>query len=173
MRCFIAVELPEKIKDILKKLQEDIGDNNAKIKWVKGFHLTLKFFREISENKVEKIKKRLENFKFKDFKLNLSKIGVFPDDKFIRVIWVGIRQKGKIIELQKNVDRKLIDIFEPEKNFKGHVTLGRVKFVRDKKKLIDSLKLDVEGDFKVENIKLIKSELKEKGPVYTELEVFG
>ena len=55
MRTFIAIELPDEIKDALAQLQEGLKKSGADVKWVepKNIHLTLKFLGEIDEKKAE------------------------------------------------------------------------------------------------------------------------
>lgn len=171
MRTFIAIDLPEEVKQYLKGLQKQLG--NAKLTLVKDFHLTLKFLGEVSEEKIEEIKLLLREIKFKAFKTRLTNIGVFPSENYIRVVWVGL-EEGDIKKLQKDVDDKLQKMFPKEKRFSAHLTLARVKFVDNKEKFIDSIKkIKVDKkEFDVCEFKLKKSTLTKQGPVYEDLEVF-
>ena len=59
--------------------------------------------------------------------------------------------------------------FKKDKDFVAHITIGRVKFVRDKVELAMALKeLANEdfGEFEVDAIELKKSTLTPKGPIY-------
>ena len=177
MRLFIAIKIPEDIKEYLAKIQENIEINSNKIRFVKKeqIHLTLKFLGEVQPNIAEEIKNNLKKITFSPFSANLDKIGVFPSESYIRVIWVGLKPEEPILELQKSIDDNLKKLFKKEKNFKGHITLARIKFIEDKKKFIDKLKKIKIKDKKIDinNFKLIKSTLTPQGPVYEELEVFG
>ena len=136
----------------------------------KEFHLTLKFLGEVNEDKIEKIKDKLKEIKFKPFKARLSNLGVFPDKKHINVIWINLIPQDIIIKLQQSVEDVLEQFYEKEKReFKAHVTLTRVKFVKDKEKLLESLKKKIEGEFVIDKFKLIKSELTPEGAIYTVL----
>ncbi len=171
MRCFIAIELPEKVKESLRKINVD--ENIAKIVKPSDYHLTLKFLGEVSESKLERVKKDLSKIRFKPFGLKLGKIGFFPKEgNFIRVMWIGVMPKRKIVKLKEDIDDALITLFEREKEFKPHITLGRVKTVRDKNKFMEFSNLQIEGGFKVNSFKLIKSELTEKGARYEILEEY-
>ena len=169
MRLFIAIDLDN--KEYFKEIQDKIDSENAKIKPVLAFHLTLKFLGEVDESKTNEIKDILNKIEFESFSVKTTKIGVFPDMNFIRVVWVGLGPEDKIIELQKKVDEGLKDMFNVEKDFKPHLTLARVKFIKDKEKFVDSLKkIKVDPkEFKVDKIKLIKSILTPEGPVYEEI----
>ncbi len=176
MRLFIAIEMPEDVKEYLVKVQEKIDNANAKIRFINKnqIHLTLKFLGEVQPDKAKKIKDILKKITFKPFSVYLDGIGVFPSESYIRVIWVGLMPEDSILELQKDIDEKLKELFKKEKSFKSHVTLARVKFVDDKKKFMDMLsKIKIENKkIDISNFKLVKSTLTPKGAVYEDLEVF-
>ena len=172
MRCFIAVYLPEDVKENLREIRFD--EQTAGIVKVSDYHLSLKFLGEVNELKLERVKKELNRVRFKPFKLKLDRIGNFPrDKKFIRVIWIGVTPKRKIIDLMKDIDNLLVSLFQREKRFEPHITLGRVKTVRNKNKFMEIFDLKIERDFKVNSFKLIKSELTENGVMYETLEEYS
>ena len=176
MRLFIAVEIPEDIKKYLVELQNKIESNEVKIKYVKkeGMHLTLKFLGEVQQEKVDEIKRELGKIKFKPFSLNLDSIRVFSNEKYIRVIWVGLKPEDDINKLQKEIDDILNKWFKKEKDFKAHLTLARVKYVENKEIFMQELKkIKVESKkIEIKNFKLINSKLGREGPVYEDLGVF-
>lgn len=176
MRLFIAIELPEEIKAELKEIQAKIDKNLAKLRIVdpEKIHLTLKFLGEVEDSKIEKIKEKLKEIEFEPFELKIKDIGVFPSEKYIRVVWVGLEPEDKVAGLQQKIDNSLLQMFKKEKDFKAHLTLARVKFVKEKEKFAESLKkIKVEEKFfKVNSFKLIKSTLTPEGPVYEDLEEF-
>lgn len=173
MRAFIAIELPEEIKDYLKELQKELM--GIRVSFVKDFHLTLKFLGEVDEFTLEKIKNKLKEIKFEPFSLKLTNIGVFPNESYIRVVWVGAEPEQKVVELQKKVENSLFDFkFKKDYEFKAHLTLARVKFIDDKTAFVDKIKkLEVKPlEFEVSSFSLMKSTLTGEGPVYEELEKF-
>lgn len=176
MRAFIAFEIPEEIKKVLIEAQSQLDKCKAKLKITKDFHLTLKFLGEIDEKKVEEIKKKLNEIKFDSFETSLTNIGVFPGENSIRVVWVGLNDsENKITGLQKEVDSKMETLgFKKDTRFHPHLTLARIKFVKDKQDFIKSLKeIKIEKKaFEVSEFKLIKSTLTGEGPVYEDLAVF-
>ncbi len=174
MRLFIAIELPEQVKKYLKELQEEC--TGIKASFAKDFHLTLKFLGEVPENKINKIKENLSEIEFEKFKLTLSKVGYFPSESYIKVIWVGAEPEDKVAELQKKVDAAMQKAgFKKDKRFKTHLTIARVRFLEDKEEFIkkmNNLAIEKIG-FEVNSFSLIKSTLTKKGPVYEELEKFN
>ena len=177
MRLFAAIGIPEEIKDYFSRIQQQIGNDNAKVNWVKkeNLHITLKFLGEVKEESLEKIKGTLKKIRLKPFSLTIGKLGIFPNENYIKVIWIGFKKAERLFDLHKLVDMSLSRLVPIERNFLGHITLGRVKFVKDKQKFkekLDSIRIQ-ENSFKVDKFKLYKSELTKHGPVYEVLEEFS
>ena len=176
MRCFVAVKLPIEIKDYLFDLQKKIRSENAKINFVhkKNLHLTLKFLGELNEKEVEEVKRILRKVKFKKFEVYLDEVGVFPNEGYIRVVWVGLKPVRKVFELQQKIDSELLTIFSKDEKFSAHLTIGRVKFIKNTESFLEVLKnLEVKNkSFLVDKSYLIESELRKEGPKYSDLDVF-
>lgn len=173
MRTFIAIDF-HSLEGYFKDLQKQIPANLAKIKFTNTFHLTLRFLGEVSDSDIEKIKELLKEIKVKPFNVELSNIGVFPNENYIKVVWIGFEDNIDIINLQQKIENSLQSIFKKEKRFHPHITLGRVKFVKDKPKFVEALKeIKVEKkQFEVTQFKLIKSTLTSEGPIYEDLTTF-
>lgn len=179
MRLFIAFDLPKNIVEKLVGLQKQIGNELAQIKFVEpeNMHLTLKFLGEVEESKVNDIINKLKTVKFKPFLTSIAEIGVFPNEKFIRVVWIGLKPFDPINDLHERIDSALSGIFKKDDRFQAHITLGRVKFVKDRERLLSVLKAikmnDITEPFRIEKFMLKKSTLTPKGPIYENLAVFG
>ncbi|MBI2647018.1 RNA 2',3'-cyclic phosphodiesterase [Candidatus Woesearchaeota archaeon] len=169
MRLFIAIDFNE-LKDCFIEMQEQLP-KNVKLSLTSSFHITLKFLGEVQPNKVDDIINILKNIKFKPFSVFLDKVGIFPTENYIRVIWAGLNPEDRILELQKNIDNSLKDFFKKEKDFKAHITLARVKYIKDKKQFLEQLrKIKVDNKkLEVRGFSLIKSTLTPKGPIYEDL----
>ena len=176
MRLFIAITLPDDIKDILYNIQKEIGNEYVKVKWVarKNVHLTLKFLGDVDGSKVEIIKEALRNVNHKKFKLSLGNLGWYPSKDKVNVIWVGLRPEKEVFHLHSEVELKLGSLFGNDSRFGVHMTLGRVKFVKYKEKFLDLLKkIKIRGeDFEVNSFSLIKSDLSKDGPKYFVMEKY-
>lgn len=172
MRAFIALELPEEMKDEIVRLQNELEKSGlflGKMTERENLHLTFKFLGEISEGQAEEVKEILGRIKFGRFSVKLSQAGVF-DRSIIRIIWVALSGK-ELFDIQKKIDDKLKELFPKEERFMAHITIARPKNVPDKKKLIEkleSLKLNRES-YAVGNVCFKKSELTKAGPVYENL----
>ncbi len=170
MRCFISIDLPKEIIEKIKKIQEQLPEFIGKKTEAGNLHLTLKFLGEINDNQIEEIKKRLVNIKFKKFEAEIDCIGVFSE-KIIRIVWTHLTNCDA---LQKEIDSSLKGLFEPEQRFMGHLTIARVKKVKDKKYFLEKLKkIKIPKiKFVVDNFKLKSSELKKESSVYGDVGVY-
>ncbi len=176
VRVFVCVELSEKAREELRRVIGEIKKTDlikGKYVEVENLHLTLKFLGEVDEKQIERITKALDSVKLKSFKVKLGRLGYFSP-KFIKVIWINLVGEG-LRGLQEEVERVLTGLFLKEKReWKSHVTLARVKSVRDKESFRDLIEnIDIsEIEFKVENFRLKKSELTRQGPNYSDLAKF-
>ncbi|MBW2992421.1 RNA 2',3'-cyclic phosphodiesterase, partial [Candidatus Woesearchaeota archaeon] len=107
MRLFIAVELPDVLDRQISELKNNLDTDLAKMTLTKDNHLTLKFLGET--DKVDEIKEALKNIEFSSYKAKLNSIGVFPNENYIRVVWVGVKPAEDTIELKKKIDEALKD----------------------------------------------------------------
>jgi 2'-5' RNA ligase len=173
-RGFIAIDIQPFPKII--EFENKIKNTNADVKLVepKNIHITLKFLGDTDEDlicKIEEIiKKSVE--KIKPFEIELKGAGVFPNKNYIRVIWVGINNIENLKNISKKIDDQLSLIgFQKEKrDFSAHLTLARVKSLRNKDKILQIVEKYKETDFlniKVDRIRLKKSQLTPKGPIYS------
>ncbi len=165
MRCFLAIELSKDIKEKLEELKSHFKMNGIKLVEKENLHITVKFLGDIDKEIVEKIKNL--DLSIKPVKSSIKYIGVFPNENYIRVIWVGATN---LISIFKEIDKKLSELgFKKEKDYVPHITIGRVKFIENKKLLknkIDKYKNVELGELEVKNIVLMKSELTKEGPIY-------
>ena len=152
----------------------------APVKYVEteNLHCTLKFFGEVDDNKLNEIIEVIEN-KIKNhepFKINIRKTGVFPNEKYVRVLWIGMEDVEPFTNLQKDLDKDFVELgFKKERSYKPHLTVGRVRGAKNKEELLAKLKDlgDVEiGEMDIRKIVLKKSQLTRKGPIYTTLKEF-
>lgn len=175
-RCFIALDLPKEMISELKRIQDELRKQNlfiGKFTEENNMHLTLKFLGSIPNDAVTKVKERLKGIKLNSFEADIDELGIFSED-FIRIVWVKLNGK-EVFELQKQIDGKLADFFPKEERFMSHITIARVKSIKDedKQKLFGALKkikLNIKG--KIISFSLIRSVLMPAGPVYETIEKY-
>ena len=193
MRTFIAVDLSQEIRTKIKELQKqflnlEIDPRRLKLKFVNPWqaHQTVKFLGEVPEANISEIKRALSEINLKAFEIALQDVGFFPKAspekvRTIRVVWVGMASVEELMALQDDVDSRLTDLgFPREKKFNAHVTISRVKqFSRavshtELAPILDKIAnlRDVElGTMPVDELKLKKSTLTPKGPIYEDVYV--
>src|SRR3989344_1270082 len=158
MRAFIAIAVPSELKDIFLETQKSFFDLGL-ITFVKKehMHITLKFFRDVSETQLTIIKERLRRISFSSFEIIFKDIGVFPNEDNARVLWVGA-QSNELLQLYQEIDKVIEEFFKTEE-FHAHLTLGRIKYLSEKKEFKERLQKKTYGSFFVKEFSLIKSEL--------------
>jgi len=172
MRVFVAIEVND--QNVLNSIHQVQSKLNIKAKPVElhNMHFTVQFLGEISEEMVRKISDVLASLEFSPFSISFVGIGVFPKPSFPRIVWVGtdegINELGKLAE---TIRSKLSHLgFNPDKKFKPHVTIFRVKNkiegISNKLEKFSSYPF---GKQVISEIKFKKSELTPNGPVYTDL----
>jgi RNA 2',3'-cyclic 3'-phosphodiesterase len=179
IRSFLAIELPEPILKKIGEVQGDIKSTHTEVRWTdpEKIHLTLKFFGNIEESRIDPIFKSIEEpiRNTLPFSLKVRGVGAFPHLKNPRVIWIGlVEEKGILTSFQKQIETQLEKVgFQPENRpFHPHLTLGRMKSSRGKEELVGRVERHREeefGDFQVERVILFKSDLRPSGPIYTPL----
>ena len=172
MRTFVAIEVSD--KDVLNSIHKIRTELNIKAKPVKlsNMHFTVQFLGEVSEEMIGKISDALNSIEFSAFSISFASIGVFPKPNFPRVIWIGTNDGvNELEELAEMIRSKLSDIgFSPDKKFKPHVTIFRVKNkIEDLPSKLEKFSSCSFGKQLVSEIKLKKSELSNQGSIYTDL----
>jgi len=177
MRTFLAIELPETVKDELVRIQNEINVE-GKIKFVEraNLHLTLKFIGDIQDELLDKVKSALDVVECSRISTSLSEIGKFPPKGDPRVIWVGLDPSDEVCKLQSQIEERLGALFEKDKrSYSAHITIGRVKLLKVRNELEEQL----EGikvapiNFEIDKFLLKKSTLTQKGSIYEDLANFS
>ncbi len=137
--------------------------------------MTIRFLGDITLNVAEKIYLEMQKVKFKPFPVQLIGIGVFPNLNYPRVLWVGISQGAdQLKDVFSQIEPKLYSLgFPPDANaFSPHLTIARVRAVRNKPQLVDFVRKNVSydlGSVEAKCLRLKRSQLTPKGPIYTTL----
>jgi 2'-5' RNA ligase len=180
IRAFIAVEVDSQtVRQILAAVA-DLKPRIPAIRWVPptNFHFTLKFLGDIEESKIAPIAQALELalHPFPRFTINAKGLGVFPDVKRPRILWVGLQGK-ELVDLTLRVETALGPLgFAAEKREpKPHLTIGRWRhFDGSSRKLaadLESWKNHEFGASTVAEVVFFQSVLKPEGAVYHRLKV--
>jgi 2'-5' RNA ligase len=180
MRTFIAVAISSEVRVNIAQIQAEFRKGDPDVKWVEpeNLHLTLKFLGEVGEEKLYGVieKTRLALSEIFNFKVRLSGLGSFPNPSSPRVVWVGVSQgKDELKKLSQRIEENLSHLGFPKENreFSAHLTIGRVRSPRKRDKLvkkIDELESSDVGEFSVDKVLVMESQLSPKGPTYRIIE---
>ena len=171
MRAFIAINLPQEIKDSLDVAIKNLTKINQGVKInltrLDNLHLTLHFLDEVDEDRIRIINAELEKIaaEYQKITASLGGISAFPDIKNPKVIFIRIESNhSQIIEkIQKKIGYELsrsgfkIDL----RPYEAHITLGRIKTGLAKINISSPAR-----EFEVRSIELMKSTLTPSGPIY-------
>jgi len=178
IRTFIAVDFdnPE-IVSRAQEIQEKLMKSGAVMKPVEpqNLHTTLWFFGELDKSRLQLVLDNVREITFKPFKISVKGVGYFPGGRRVNVIWLGIDDPtgglNSIVEQLK--DRLTRFGFKyDERGFTPHLTIGRVKRVKDRVRLLrelDQLREMFFGEQIVDKFKVKKSTLTQRGPIYSDL----
>jgi 2'-5' RNA ligase len=183
IRSFIAIELPDEVKSALDQLQAQLKTGKQlPVKWVDPYsiHLTLKFLGNIDVNKVREITAAMEAAAqgISPFKLEVKDLGVFPNLKRVRVVWVGVSgEVAQLSQLQQRIESNLapLGFARESRSFTPHLTLARVREQASPDEqqsfgeLIASTKFEAVYGFDVDSINLMKSQLTREGAIYSRI----
>ncbi|CCO09113.1 RNA 2',3'-cyclic phosphodiesterase [Desulforamulus hydrothermalis] len=177
LRLFIAVRLPDSIKQRLAAVQAVLRQTGAAVKWVEQhqFHLTLKFLGETPPPQVPAIVEAIRTCgaAAAPFELSLGSLGVFPDRGKPRVIWAGLGgNRQALTALQACLEQQLMPLGFPPENrpYTPHLTLGRFRQPGADAELLGQMarhKHSLQGEWQVADLHLMQSVLTPRGPVYT------
>ena len=182
IRAFLAIDLePQVIEKICRSI-DDLRERIPAVRWVPmtNLHLTVKFFGNVEEARVEPIAAALRErlHLFPRFTINAKGLGVFPERGRPKILWVGLTG-NELAELAARVQSSLLPLgFAPEqRSFTPHLTIGRW---RDSDRAPRTLKQELErwrdctfGHSVVNEVVLFQSVLKARGAVYHRLRVIS
>jgi len=184
IRTFIAIELPDEVRAALDRLQNGLkSERQPFVRWVHpgGIHLTLKFLGDMGAGKVPEIREAMAKAcrGVTSFRLALNGLGVFPNFRSPRVVWVGlVGEVEKLSALQACLEQALNPLgFAPEdRAFTPHLTLGRLRegTTREERlgfgELVASMRSEGMPSFEVSAISLMRSKLMPSGAIYSRLQ---
>ncbi len=178
IRTFIAVDIDnEAILSRIKPVLDELISTGADMKPVElhNMHITLRFIGEIPKPMVDSIARMLSELRFKKFKIHIKGVGAFPTPTRPRVVWLGVVEgHEQLKEIHDWIEERLQKLgFKREKEeFVPHITLARVRSSRNIKNLVEAIMRlkDVDiGEFIVDKVRLKKSTLTPRGPIYDTL----
>ena len=182
VRTFVAVDISDEARRSVANLVRELKGYGAEVRWVapESLHLTLKFLGEIDEARLEEVFQGVQEATegLGPFRMVLEGLGGFPGLGRPRVLWVGVSEGADILRsLAERVEGSLERRGFPREGrpFSPHLTIGRVKRQSGKlRQLTEDMARRGFGpeEVLVEEVKVMKSDLRPSGAVYTTLRSF-
>ena len=179
-RLFVAIGLPEPLRNELENLQKQLQPFARDAKWVNisGIHLTLKFLGYVDPAQIPEITEALFNSvkAFSPVMIQARGCGFFPNARRPNVLWVGV-DAPELAPLQQDVEEAMAKLgFEKENRaFSPHLTLARFKDHRGHLALAketEKLAGNDFGSFTANGLSLYESILRPRGAQYQILQEF-
>jgi 2'-5' RNA ligase len=182
-RLFVAIRLPEAVKDAVEKVQSELRDALPEgcIRWTKRsqFHLTLEFLGNVNLTRVEGLTRSLQQRceGLASLRLKAERIGFFPSMRYPRVVWVWVHDAEEQLSKVQSAVKSAVQSWSGEQReepFTGHVTLGRCQGIKRREAdVLSNLAMTMVdrsfGEWTAKEIELIRSELSPNGSRYTVL----
>lgn len=165
-RCFLAVPIPEKLREDLAATTTALHDDPAfqDLRWTAraGWHLTLAFLDATRSEDVGRIVGVIRGVAhgMEPFTPGAGGIGAFPTPREAHVLWYGVEDgKGRLRTLASGLHQALG--LEAPRPFRGHLTLARSRQRFGGPNLVDWLATATspEGEIGVDRLVLFRSHL--------------
>ena len=168
MRLFVAIDLPEAVKERLTMIS--CGLPGAR--WLKAeqLHLTMRFIGEVDGDRFLDIRDELAEVSCESFPMQLQGVGFFPPRKKPRVVWVGLEKNEQLVRLRNRIESVLVRTgLEPEgRKFAPHITLARLNKTPASKvgRFLEHHSLFISPLFQVNEFRLYSSVLNAGGATH-------
>ena len=175
MRLFIAIPIiaDKPLQNTVLSLQNNLLDEKITFTDLQNIHLTLLFLGDISASLVPEISSLMEAVAYDHdpFAMEIKRLGIFGSSYDPKVIWVGAEPKEKLQSIHADMALAMqkIGYHADSQNFVPHLTLGRIRKLRDKHHFQNSIEKHVDKTFQVIDVKevvLYESCLTANGPIY-------
>lgn len=193
LRTFIAVELPDAVRQQVQDYQRDLRKKldqeqlSGLFRWTHGdnLHLTLRFLGDTTGEQQAQMERAMTALALTcpAFRLAVQKVGAFPNLRKPNIIWLDFAGQLHLLTLlQAKIEHaaQAAGFAAEERAFAPHLTIARAqKNVSPPALARAGHLLDADAplqspptSFLVDQIFLIRSDLRPSGPVYRPLAAF-
>ena len=171
-RIFVAVNLPENLKETLLRYQEQWPDLPAHWTKKENLHITLQFLGNVSEKELEKIAQEfvLVGEKHLTFEGIFQQIVYGPTKVRPSMIWALLQEPSFLLLLQKDIYKAVSSILDVAKQpFIPHVTLAKLRqfeFQRLELEEWPIIEEEISLPFSVQSFEIMESKLNTREPEY-------
>jgi 2'-5' RNA ligase len=173
VRAFVAFELSPEMRQQLAAAQAVLRKSSARLTFVDPalIHITVKFLGEVDEKKIPQLVAALKSVQAAPFPVTGNRITV-NNPRSPHTVWCAIDDVGKGREVFGAVETALVPLGFPRetRGFTPHATLARVKEADPSLfRCLEELKGAPCGGCTIAGLKLKKSTLTPRGPVYEDI----
>jgi 2'-5' RNA ligase len=133
MRMFVALPLPEAVKEDLADFLEPRQEAGPDLRWTapEQWHVTLAFLPEVGDRHIDELLERLERAasRRKPLVLRVAGAGAFPHPAHAKVLWAGLEHDGEeLMRLAGGVRAAAVKsgVRVDGARFHPHLTLARL-----------------------------------------------
>jgi len=172
-RSFVALELSGEIRERLSEAQAVLRTCSARLTFVDPaiIHVTAKFLGEVDEKRLVLVQEALQKIAFTPFPVTAGVVTV-NNPRRPQTVWCSIDDGGNGARLLDLIESALSPLGFPRESrkFTAHATVARVKeYDPSLMKALEQLKGKTYGSCTVAGMKLKKSTLTPRGPLYEDL----
>jgi 2'-5' RNA ligase len=181
IRSFLAFDIENNmVLNRFSTTQNQLVQTGADLKLVEpqNIHITIRFLGNITPAMAETISAEMKKIQFTPFTVQIKGLGAFPNPNYSRVIWAGITTgANQLKNVFSQLEPQLRGLgFKPDsKGFSPHLTIARVRSGRNKQQLAKFITENANYEFGAVNAKCLrlkKSDLTPRGPVYSTIKEF-
>lgn len=179
IRLFLALEVPDHIKDHLINVRKSVFKNEDNYRWEpkERIHLTLKFIGDFENSLVAELASGLLFLEsFDKIKCEIKRFEFLFRDGKPRILWTSLNIDPRIENILRTLDDELIKygIEREKRRFKPHLTILRLKNNPDPEFINAFSKFELDPvSFYADKLVLYESRLFHDGPKYSEIKSYN
>jgi RNA 2',3'-cyclic 3'-phosphodiesterase len=166
VRLFVAVEIPDEVKDHLDSRIRPLRDSLPGWRWTPAeqWHLTIAFLGEVDGDLLPELTRRmgLAARRHAPFDVELAGLGAFNNARRARVLWAGVDgDREALTRLADSVSAgaRRAKVAMEERRYRPHMTLGRRRAPVDLRDVLPPRPGYAGPSWTVEDFALVQSRL--------------
>ena len=176
-RIFLAIDINDEVRERVGAAQDNLRSCGGNIRWVspRNIHVTLCFLGDVTDKLLAEACEAALRVasQHKPFEFDVRGVLCIPPAGRLRMLWVGVDDSGGAMDrLQGDLADALAGLGLPKekRRFRPHLTLARVKFMKDADRIRSAAAEQAEADFgsvRADRVVVYSSKLGPQGPAYT------
>jgi 2'-5' RNA ligase len=184
MRLFVALEVPEAVRENLAAIRKSFSSIDSRLRWVpsQNFHVTLKFIGSVPGEKLQGITEALRSVSIVDrVQVCIRGLAWYFNPKTSVMLWATVEDSKPLTALATAVDQRLASLgIAPEnRSFAPHFTLARgnsrnltAGISIALSELAEKYKKHDFGSVTLQEFHLMESKTLPSGPIYSKVQSF-